>query len=99
MAWPILVTPPHPPFFPNQPPCPFVPSLSTHAHPQPNFRDIWYKRSASQACLPNSEERFVKRIMVERVERSPGPGKIEERPNMACGIYPHLEVMVWPPWL
>lgn len=32
---------------------------------------------ASQACLPDDEERFVKRIMVERVEHSPPPGKIE----------------------
>ena len=32
---------------------------------------------ASQACLPDGEERFVKRITVERVKPFQAPGKIE----------------------
>lgn len=33
--------------------------------------------SVTQACLPDGEEKFVKRVTVERVKPSPAPGKIE----------------------
>lgn len=43
MARPIQMIPPTPthPLHPHPLRCPFVPALSTHAHPHPNFRDIW----------------------------------------------------------